>query len=78
MRGRTRLILSAKSDLDGKAFDAIDPGCVIAALWSFSFGLGTQATSHWLKLESASDTLVGLVHAAYYLGVAGTSMACPG
>lgn len=51
--------------------------CVIAALWSFSFGLGTQATSHWLKLEGASDTLVGLVHAAYYLGVAGTSLLVP-
>lgn len=51
--------------------------CAIAALWSFSFGLGTQATSHWLKLEGASDTLVGLVHAAYYLGVAGVSLAVP-
>lgn len=51
--------------------------CVIAALWSFSFGLGTQATSHWLKIEGASDTLVGLVHAAYYLGVAATSLLVP-
>ena len=48
--------------------------CAVTAAWAVSFGLGSQAVSHWLKAHDASDTLVGLVHAAYYLGVAVASL----
>ena len=51
--------------------------CVATAFWALSFGVGTQAVSHYLKLESASDTLIGVVHASYYLGVAGMSFLVP-
>ena len=51
--------------------------CGVTAAWAVSFGLGTQATSHWLKLHDASDTLIGLVHAAYYLGVAAVALGVP-
>jgi MFS family permease len=51
--------------------------CAVTALWGLSFGIGTQATSHWLDLHEASDTLIGLVHAAYYLGVAAASLTVP-
>src|SRR3954471_21285706 len=51
--------------------------CAATAAWAVSFGLGSQAVSHWLKAHQASDTLVGLVHAAYYLGVAVASLAVP-
>src|SRR5439155_14041562 len=29
--------------------------CGVTVLWAVSFGIGTQATSHWLKLHDASD-----------------------
>lgn len=51
--------------------------CGVTASWAVSFGIGTQATSHWLKLHDASDTLVGLVHASYYFGVAAMSLGVP-
>ncbi len=51
--------------------------CGVTAAWAVSFGLGTQATSHWLKLHDASDTLIGFVHASYYLGVAIAALCVP-
>lgn len=51
--------------------------CAVASAWAVSFGIGTQATSHWLKLHNASDTLIGFVHAAYYFGVAAASFSVP-
>ncbi len=51
--------------------------CGVTAAWAVSFGLGTQATSHWLKLHDASDTLIGLVHASYYLGMAIAALCVP-
>jgi MFS family permease len=52
--------------------------CFLTAAWSVSFGIGTQATSHWLARHGASDTIIGLVHSAYYLGVAAGSLFVPG
>jgi MFS family permease len=67
--------------------------CLATWAWSFSFGLGTQVTSHWLKardaaltigpiasvvpLEVGGDTFIGLTHSAYYLGLALGSLAVP-
>jgi MFS family permease len=51
--------------------------CGVTALWAVSFGIGAQATTHWLKLRQASDSLIGFVHAFYYLGVAATALIVP-
>ncbi len=51
--------------------------CLASAAWAFSFGAGTQATTHWLNDESASESLIGQCHACYYLGVAITSLLTP-
>ena len=51
--------------------------CAVTALWAVNFGVGSQAVTHWLKLHSIHDTIVGLVHAAYYVGVAGTALFVP-
>jgi MFS family permease len=51
--------------------------CIVTALWAISFGIGAQATSHWLKMQDASDSLIGLVHASYYLGVAAAAVGTP-
>ena len=51
--------------------------CLATAAWSFSFGLGTQLVTHWLKARSATNTIIGLNHAAYYLGIALGSLAVP-
>jgi MFS family permease len=51
--------------------------CTVAAVWAVNFGVGSQAVSHWLSRHSAHDTLIGLIHAAYYLGVATTAMLVP-
>src|SRR3954468_11360245 len=51
--------------------------CAVTAAWAVSFGVGSQAVSHWLKAHEASDTLLGVVHAVYYLGVAVASRAVP-
>jgi MFS family permease len=44
--------------------------CLASGAWAFAFGLGSQVCTHWLKHHGASDTLIGLNHACYYLGVA--------
>jgi MFS family permease len=51
--------------------------CLATAGWAFSFGLGSQLTTHWLKDVAASDTVIGLNHACYYLGVALASLLVP-
>ncbi len=51
--------------------------CLAACGWGFSFGIGTQGVTHWLKDAGRSDTLIGLMHATYYLGVAGASLLVP-
>lgn len=45
--------------------------------WALSFGVGTQAVSHWLTDLGHAKKVVGLVHAVYYLGVALASLAVP-
>jgi MFS family permease len=51
--------------------------CLTSAGWAFSFGVGTQVVSHWLKAQGASDSLIGLNHSTYYLGVALASLFVP-
>ena len=51
--------------------------CLASAAWAFSFGAGTQATTHWLNDEGASESLIGQCHACYYLGVAITEETRP-
>lgn len=52
--------------------------CLATAAWAFSFGLGTQVITHWLKHQhQASDTIIGLNHSTYYLGIAMASLAVP-
>jgi MFS family permease len=51
--------------------------CLASAGWAFGFGVGSQACTHWLKHQAVSDTLIGLNHACYYLGVALGSMIAP-
>lgn len=41
-----------------------------SACWAFSFGIGSQAISHWLHGQGVSDTVIGLNHSFYYLGLA--------
>jgi MFS family permease len=51
--------------------------CAITALWAVNFGVGSQTVTHWLKLHAIQDTFVGLVHAAYYVGVASAALFVP-
>jgi MFS family permease len=51
--------------------------CSTTACWAFSFGLGSQVVSLWLKAQGASDTLIGLNHSFYYFGLAVASCAAP-
>jgi len=54
--------------------------CVIGAAsasWAFSFGLGSQVVSHWLKAQGHSDTVIGLSHSFYYFGLAVASCLVP-
>ena len=51
--------------------------CAVTALWAVNFGVGSQAVTHWLKFHAIHDTIVGLVHAAYYVGVAVTALCVP-
>src|SRR5581483_519699 len=51
--------------------------CLASGGWAVAFGVGSQVSTHWLKYHAASDTLVGLNHACYYLGVALGSLAAP-
>ncbi len=44
--------------------------CWASLAWAYSFGFGTQLTSHWLNDRGASNTVIGLNHTAYYLGLA--------
>ena len=41
-----------------------------SAGWAFSFGLGSQAASHWLHAQNVTDTVIGLSHSFYYFGLA--------
>ncbi len=43
--------------------------CLAGASWAFSFGVGTQLSTHWLKDQGASDTIIGLNLASYYFGL---------
>lgn len=49
----------------------------VSACWAFSFGLGTQAVSHWLKSLELRDTTIGLNHSCYYFGLAVASFLVP-
>ena len=52
--------------------------CCASAAWAFNFGVGTQVITHWLKNEQhLSDTIIGLNHSTYYLGLALSSLALP-
>ncbi len=51
--------------------------CMAVSAWSFSFGLGTQVITHWLKARDASNTVIGLNHSIYYLGIALASLLVP-
>ena len=52
--------------------------CFASGLWAFGFGVGMQVISHWLhQAHEASDGLIGLVQATYYLGIALASLATP-
>jgi MFS family permease len=51
--------------------------CSTSACWAFSWGLGTQVVTHWLKSLDCTDTVIGLTHSFYYFGVAAGSCAVP-
>jgi MFS family permease len=51
--------------------------CLASAGWAFSFGVGTQVVSHWLKAQGQSDAAIGLNHSTYYLGLAVASLFVP-
>jgi len=51
--------------------------CVAIAGWGFGFGVGTQVLSLWAKQRDASESLIGWLHAAYYLGVAAAAVFVP-
>jgi MFS family permease len=51
--------------------------CATTAGWAFSFGLGSQVVSHWLKANGATETVIGLAHSFYYFGLAVGSCAVP-
>ena len=44
--------------------------CLAGGCWAFSFGVGSQLGTHWLKDMGASDGIIGLNHATYYFGLA--------
>jgi MFS family permease len=48
-----------------------------SAGWAFSFGLGSQAVSHWLKHREINDTVIGFNHSFYYFGLAAASFLVP-
>ncbi len=50
--------------------------CLASASWAFSFGLGTQVITHWLN-GFCTNTIIGLNHSTYYLGIALASLAAP-
>ncbi|MBI3410543.1 MAG: MFS transporter [Planctomycetes bacterium] len=52
--------------------------CFTSAGWAFSFGVGTQAVTHWLNAHGASNFVIGLNHSTYYLGIALASLLVPG
>jgi MFS family permease len=52
--------------------------CWTSSAWAFSFGLGSQVVSHWLKAQGSNDTVIGLSHSFYYFGLAVASCAVPG
>lgn len=51
--------------------------CFASAGWAFSFGVGTQAVTHWLNAHGASNFVIGLNHSTYYLGIALASLFVP-
>jgi MFS family permease len=51
--------------------------CCTTVAWAFSFGLGMQVVSHWLKSLSTDDTIIGLTQSFYYFGLAVASCAVP-
>jgi MFS family permease len=51
--------------------------CWTSGCWAFSFGLGSQVISHWLKAQGANETVIGLNHSFYYFGLAVASFAVP-
>jgi MFS family permease len=51
--------------------------CVVSAAWAFSFGLGSQVISHWLKEQGKSDGIIGLNYSTYYLGLGLASLGVP-
>lgn len=51
--------------------------CMASACWAFSFGIGSQVVTHWVKNLGASDTVVGFCHSFYYFGLAAGSCAVP-
>ncbi len=51
--------------------------CAATALWAFSFGLGSQSVTHWLRAHGESESVIGLNHSFYYLGLAVASFAVP-
>ena len=51
--------------------------CWTSACWAFSFGLGSQAVTHWLHAQDISDTVIGWNHSFYYFGLAVGSWAVP-
>jgi MFS family permease len=51
--------------------------CLASAGWAFSFGVGSQAVSHWLKARGLSDGAIGLNHSTYYLGLTLASLFVP-
>jgi MFS family permease len=51
--------------------------CLASGGWSFSFGVGTQVVTQWLRFHGQSETLIGLNHSCHYLGLAAASLAVP-
>ncbi len=51
--------------------------CLATAFWAFSFGLGSQSATHWLRGNGASESVIGLNHSCYYFGLALASFAVP-
>jgi MFS family permease len=51
--------------------------CLASGGWSFSFGVGTQIVTQWLRGRDQSETLIGLNHSCHYLGLAVASLAVP-
>jgi MFS family permease len=51
--------------------------CVASGAWSFSFGVGSQLVTHWMRGRGASTELIGWNHSFHYLGLALGSLAVP-